>query len=88
MTAAYTLDITARDFQAIQEAAASRVKRDGQPGTVAARFEVVKVSECRELASVRAKKEEEKAKRAEKRKEKAELKKRPSGVTTAEFLLS
>jgi len=40
------------------------------------------------LASVRAKKEEEKAKRAEKRKEKAELKKRPSGVTTAEFLLS
>jgi len=88
MTAAYTLDITARDFQAIQEAAASRVKRDGQPGTVAAKFEVVKVSECRELASVRAKKEEEKAKRAEKRKEKAELKKRPSGVTTAEFLLS
>jgi len=78
MTAAYTLDITARDFQAIQEAAASRVKRDGQPGTVAAKFEVVKVSECRELASVRAKKEEEKA----------ELKKRPSGVTTAEFLLS
>jgi len=71
MTAAYTLDITARDFQAIQEAAASRVKRDGQPGTVAAKLEVVKVSECREMASVRAKKEEEKA----------ELKKRPSGVT-------
>jgi len=75
MTAAHTLDITARDLQAIQEAAASRGKRDSQPGTVAAKFEV-EVSECRELASVRAKKEEVKA----------ELKKRPPGVT--EFLLS
>jgi hypothetical protein len=46
------------------------------------------VSECRELASLRAKKEEEKTERAEKRKEKAELKKRPPGVATAEFLLS
>lgn len=56
MTAAYTLDITARDFQAIQEAAASRGKRDSQPRSVAAKFEVVKVSKCRELASIRAKK--------------------------------
>jgi hypothetical protein len=88
MTAAHTLDITARDLQAIQKAAASRGKRDSQPGTVAAKFGVVKVSKCRELASVRAKKEEEKAERAEKRKEKAELKKRPPGVATAEFLLS
>ncbi len=88
MTAAHTLDITARDLQAIQEAAASRGKRDSQPGTVAAKFEVVKVSDCRELASVRAKKEEEKAERAEKRKEKAKSKKRPPGVATAEFLLS
>ncbi len=87
MTASHTLDITARDLQAIQEAAASRGKRDSQPGTVAAKFEVVKVSECRELASVRAKKKE-KAERAEKRKEKAELNKRPLGVTTAKFLLS
>ncbi len=88
MTAAHTLDITARDLQAIQEAAASRGKRDSQPGTVAAKFGVVKVSDCRELASVRAKKEEEKAERAEKRKEKAKSKKRPPGVATAEFLLS
>ncbi len=88
MTAAHTLDITVRDLQAIQEAAASRGKRDSQLGTVAAKFEVVKVSDCRELASVRVKKEEKKAKRAEKRKKKAKLKKRPPGVATAEFLLS
>ncbi len=88
ITAAHTLDITARDLQAIQEAAASRGKRDSQSGTVAAKFEVVKVSDCRELASVRAKKEEEKAERAEKRKEMAKSKKRPLGVATAEFLLS
>jgi len=88
MTAAHTLDITVRNLQVIQKAAASRSKRDSQPETVAAKFEVVKVSECRELASVRAKKEAEKAKRAEKRKKKAKKKKRPAGVATAEFLLS
>jgi hypothetical protein len=88
MTAAHTLDITARDLQAIQEAAASRDKRDSQLETVAAKFGVVKVSDCRELTSVRVKKEKEKAERAEKRKEKAKSKKRPPDIATAEFLLS
>ncbi len=88
MTATHTLDITVRDLQIIQKAAASRGKRDSQLETVAAKFEVVKVSDCRELTSVRVKKEKKKTKRIEKRKKKTKSKKQSFDVTTTEFLLS
>jgi len=88
MTATHTLDITVKDLQIIQKAAASRNKRDSQFETVAAKFKVVKVSDCRKLTSVRVKKEKKKTKRIEKRKKKTKLKKRSLDVTTTEFLLS
>jgi len=66
MTATHTLNITVKNLQIIQKAAASRDKRDSQLKTVAAKFEVVKVSDCRKLTSVRVKKEKKKTKRVEK----------------------
>jgi len=85
---AHKLSITERDLLAIQEAATSRSKHDNQPGTVAAKFGVVKLSDCRELASCRAIKEAEKAERAEKRKQKAAEKKNTDNLRNIEFLLS
>jgi len=85
---AHKLSVTERDLLAIQEAATSRSKRDNQPGTVAAKFGVVKLSDCRELASCRAIKEAEKAERAEKRKQKAAEKKNTDNLRNIEFLLS
>jgi hypothetical protein len=66
MTATYTLDIIVRNLQIIQKAAASKDKHDSQLKTVTAKFEVVKVSECRELTLVKVKKKKKKTKIVEK----------------------
>lgn len=63
MTAANTLDLTTRDLNMFQHASSARRTRAGLAGTVAAKGGVMKVSQCRELCSIRQKKEEEKMKR-------------------------
>ena len=63
LIAANTLDLTTRDLNMIQRASTTRRARAGLAGTVAAKGGVMKVSQCRELCSIRQKKEEEKLKR-------------------------
>ena len=56
MTAANTLDLATRDLNMIQRASSARRSRAGLAGTVAAKGGVMKVSQCRELCSIRQKK--------------------------------
>lgn len=63
---AHKLSITERNLLVIQKAATSCSKHDNQSETVAAKFRVVKLSDCRELTSCRAIKEAKKTKRVKK----------------------
>ena len=78
MAGAHTHELVARDLEATLYAASERHKRASLKSTVASKAGVIKVSECRELASARAKKEAEKEERAKQRKEKAAQKKAES----------
>ena len=66
ITSANTLDLTRRDLQQVQKASTSRKSRAALGGQVATKGGGIKVSQCRELCSIRQKKEE-KARRKEQR---------------------
>ena len=90
MTAANTLDLTTRDLDMMQRASMKRKTRAGLAGTVAAKGGVMKVSQCRELCSIRQKKEEEKMKRkAEREAKKASqaTQSLPNGLATIAYLI-
>ena len=88
MAEAHNQKLLTRDLHEVQEATAARLKRDSLPQTVATKSGVVTVGQCRELSSIRAKKEEEKAERAQKRKQKTAKKTQTEEVGVIEYLLS
>lgn len=61
--AANSLDLTSRDLEQMQTATAAPKSRAKLGGQVASKASVMKVSQCRELCSIRQKKEEEKERR-------------------------
>lgn len=70
MIAANTLNLIIRDLIMMQQASMKRKTRAELADTVASKKEVMKISQCRELCSIRQKKEKEKLKRKTKRKAK------------------
>ena len=60
---AHSHTIVARDLESMRFAVTSRKCRNALRGTIAAKGEVIKVSECRELCSKRKEKKKEKARR-------------------------
>ncbi len=86
MVAADTLDLTTRDLASMQRATTSRKARASLGGQVAAKGGVIKVSQCRELCSVRKKKEEERLRRKEERDAK-KANKAPTQLDNIRFLL-
>jgi hypothetical protein len=87
MVAADTLDLITRDLEVMQRAITSRKARASLGGQVATKGEVIKVSQCRELCSIRKKKEKEKLKRKEERDAKKASKAPPTQLDNIRFLL-
>ena len=87
ITSANTLDLTTRDLQQVQKATTSRKSRAALGGQVAAKGGVIKVSQCRELCSIRQKKEEEKARRKEQREANKGKKASSTQLDNVRFLL-
>lgn len=70
LIAVNTLDLIAQDLDFIQRAFMKRQARAKLAGTVAAKREVIKVSQCRKLYFICQKKKKEKTKQKAKRKAK------------------
>ena len=87
ITAADTHDLIARDLGVMQKASASRKTRASLSGQVAAKGGVIKASQCRELGSIRKKKEEERLKRKEERDAKKAKNAPPTQLANIAFLI-
>ena len=87
IASAHTLELTARDLKAIQEATTARAKRASLGGQVAQKGGTIKVSECRALCSKRKEKEEEQARKKKEREEKRAEKQANSQLSQIEFLI-
>ena len=87
IASAHTLELTARDLKAIQEATTARAKRASLGGQVAQKGETTKVSECRALCSKRKEKEEEQGRKKKEREEKRAEKQANSQLAHTEFLV-
>ena len=83
----HTLELTARDLKAIQEATTAREKRASLGGQVAQKGGTIKVSECCALCSKRKEKEEEQARKKKEREEKRAEKQANSQLAQLEFLI-
>ena len=86
IASAHTLELTARDFKAIQDATTARGKRASLVGQVAQKGGMIKASERRELCSKRKEKEEEQAPKKKESEKRAE-KQANSQLTQIEFLI-
>jgi hypothetical protein len=62
-----TLNLITRDLEVMQRIITSRKARASLEDQMAAKSEVIKISQCRKLCSIRKKKEKEKLKRKEER---------------------
>ena len=71
----------------MQKVTTSRKSRVALGGQVGAKSEVIKVSQCRELCSIRQKKEEEKARRKEQREANKAKKASSTHLDNVRFLL-
>jgi hypothetical protein len=67
MTVVSTLNLITRDLEVMQRVITSRKARASLENQMTAKSEIIKISQCRELCSIRKKKEKEKLKRKEKR---------------------
>lgn len=85
ITTANSLNLATRDLEQLQKATAARKSRAKFGNQMASKGGVIKVSQCRELYSIRQKKEEEKAQRKKTREEKKAAK---SQIFNIEFLLN
>ena len=86
IASAHTLELTARDSKAIQEATTARAKRASLGGQVAQQGGTKKVGECRALCSNRKEKEEEQARKRKEREEKRAKKQANSKLAQIWFL--
>ena len=83
----HTLELTARDLKAIQEATTARAKRASLGGQVAQKGGTIKVSECRALYSKRKEKEEEQSRKKKRGKKSGQKRKRILSWLELNFLL-
>ncbi len=82
-----TLNLITRDLEVMQRVITSRKARVSLEDQMIAKSEIIKISQCRKLCSIRKKKEKEKLKRKEKRDAKKASKISLTQLNNIRFLL-